>query len=212
MSEQGKQEEKQEEKKELTASVIEAEFQDFLKEKGYELTLKSDEDVQNTPAKRKRIRKLSEDLNDDAFADLMYTDTTKLVPGMVVYAIEEHDTKPVVTYKPSARIICSIHDSGVNKGTVFITRVPKFIKNPDFKGFSSEDKKHEYLVVSEEEVIYSPLTKEQADRMCDLYNFQFKDAYKKGIKKVAAKLKAVQEAEKKVENINIENISNEKQK
>ena len=199
----------QNDKKQIDPETIGVEFEEFLKEKGYDLSIKTEtryeadepDGVDDRRKIKRKIRRISEELNDDVFDDLMYTDTTKLVPGMVVYVIEEYDTKPVVTYKPAARIIDSIHNNGVNNGTVFMTRVPKFINNPDFKGFSSKNKEHEYLVTSEEEIIYSPLTKEQADRMCSLYNFQFKEAYKKGMKKVSANLKVAKEAAKKIEGI-----------
>ena len=89
-------------------------------------------------------------------------------------------TKPFVTYRPSPRIITQIHDNGVKGGTIFLTYEHKFVQHMNFnnteKGYGQ--------VISETEVLYSPLTKEQADYICNLLNAQSKILYKQKMKEI----------------------------
>ena len=137
---------------------------------------KKDDEVKAPP---KNIRKISEDLNDCLRNMDMYLDTTKMTAGLVCYTIEQiapTDKKPYVTYRPDARIITQIHDNGVNGGTIFLTCSHKFIKAVNFNSNRSSE------VVSETEVIYTPLTKEHAEYMCKILNAQSRLFYKNQMK------------------------------
>lgn len=131
-----------------------------------------------------KVTKLSEDLNDAPWAwnFSMYIDTTKLCPGVIVYVIGKRpptDEKPYVTYKPEPRVVSSIHDSGVNGGTVFFTYTHQ-IEKPQSITKGEKD----FKVVSEEDVIYSPLTKGHAEYICKLFNLQSKRLYDKHLLKI----------------------------
>ena len=124
--------------------------------------------------KPKRITKLSERLNDWQWDFEMYTDTTQLVPGLVIYVIDTiapTDKRPYVTYRPSPRVIAEIRDSGVNNGTSFFVYNHNVVQKPEFKTL------HKFNVVSELEIVYSPLTKGHAAYLCKLFNFQSRKTY-----------------------------------
>ncbi len=130
----------------------------------------------------KKVRKVTENLNDNVRALSVFVDTRKMMPGLVCYVIEKvvpTQKKPYVTYRPTPRVITQVHDSGVNGGTIFFTYNHKIATNQSFNGIS--------YTVSENEVIYSPLTKEHADYICRLLNIQSKQVYVKHMKEMAKK-------------------------
>lgn len=208
------------EKKPLTFEEMQKEFIQFLDEKGYDMNglsgLENEEDIKTKPFKRKKIKKISEDLNGVSWNFPVYADTTKLLPGFVVYVIEKIDSKPYDKFKPVAKVITEIHDNGVNHGQFFLTYNHEFIKNPDFKGYKpkGKTKEKEYIVVSKEEEFFSPLTKEQATYMCDLLNFQAKQAYVQGINKIlkTKKTKGTLEKKNKINTNTVAKVSQENQK
>lgn len=129
-----------------------------------------------------KVTKLSEELNDCNWDFTLYFDTTKLVPGFIVYVVGTRPPtteKPYVTYKPEPRVIFSIHDSGVNGGTVFFTYSHR-IEKPQSITKGEKD----FQVVSEVDIIYSPLTKEHAERICKLLNLQSKRLFEKNLLKI----------------------------
>lgn len=128
----------------------------------------------------KKTRRVSENLNDLTKELSVFVDTTKMMPGLVCYVIEKiapTSKKPYVTYRPVPRVITQVHDSGVNGGTIFFTYNHKVSTLQNFNGAS--------YIVSEDEVIYSPLTKEHADYICTLLNIQSKQVYTKYLKEKA---------------------------
>lgn len=140
------------------------------------------DDGSHMPVKQKQIRKISEELNDYSWDFEIYTDTRKILPGLVVYVIEQiapTEKTPYVKYKPAARIITEIQDNGVNNGTLFFTYVHE-IKAPAPTYNAGNLKSRE--VVSHPEIIYSPLTKAHAEYVCNLLNLQSKQEYMKSIK------------------------------
>lgn len=163
------------------------EFIQYLKDRNYSFAgveaRLMDPDSLNSAGKSnilpKNIRKISEKYNDYASTVSVFVDTRKMMPGLVCYVITKvvpTKKKPWVTYKPTPRIITQVHDSGVNGGTIFFTYDHKFIESP-LNGFRS--------VVSEDQVIYSPLTKEHADYVCTLLNAQSRILYRHKMKKLA---------------------------
>ena len=74
------------------------------------------------------------------------------------------------------RVITQIHDSGVNGGTIFFSYNHKFIK--------ADQIADTYKVVSEDEIIYSPLTEQQADYICRLLNTQSRKIYQQKMKQI----------------------------
>ena len=140
-----------------------------------------------------KVTKLSEDLNSARWAwnfD-MYIDTTTLMPGVIVYVIGKRaptDEKPYITYKPEPRVVSSIHDSGVNGGTMFFTYTHRIEKPQSI----TKDEK-DFTVVSEEDVIYSPLTKGHAEYICKLLNLQSKRLYDKHLLKMQQQLQNEQQ-------------------
>ena len=168
---------------------VQADLVQFLKNKNYNLDDRVVRMVATDSVGRRKstnkvklprnIPYISEKLNSNVSDLIVFMDTTKMMPGLVCYTIEKiepTDTKPWVSYVPVARVITQIHDNGVNGGTVFLTYNHKFIKTGQFK--------NGYQVISEDEVFYSPLTKEHADYMCRLLNAQARIGYRKGIKKL----------------------------
>lgn len=130
----------------------------------------------------KKVRKVTEDVNQYVYKVHGFTDTRAIKPGLVCYVIEKLPPtakKPYVTYRPTPRVITQVHDSGVNGGTIFFTYNHKIATNQSFNGIS--------YTVSEDEVIYSPLTKEHADYICKLLNIQSKQVYIKHMKEMAKK-------------------------
>ena len=128
----------------------------------------------------KNLRAITENLNKLAADLTVFVDTTSMGPGLVCYTIEKIEPttkKPYITYRPTPRVITQVHDSGVNGGTIFFSYNHKFIK--------SDPIKNNYKVVSEDEVIYSPLTKQQADYICQLLNIQSKLLYGQKMKELA---------------------------
>ena len=129
-----------------------------------------------------KVTKLSEDLNDYNWNFFRWGDTTALAPGVIVYVLGTRGPtkeKPYITYKPEPRVITSIHDNGVNGGTMFFTYTHEIVRPQSItKG------ENEFQVVSTEEVIYSPLTKAHAERLCKLLNLQSKRLYEKHLIKM----------------------------
>ena len=132
-------------------------------------------------------KKVSEDLNDMSWDFDMFLDTTKLTPGVVIYIISQQKPtaqRPWVVYKYEPRVITSIHDSGVNGGTVFFTYSHEFVQPLSLSG--SQDK-NEFQVVSSEDTIYSPLTKEHAQFICAELNSQSRSLYQSHLAKMKQK-------------------------
>ena len=131
------------------------------------------------------VTKLSEELNNSDWDFPVYVDTTKLLPGFIVYVIGKRpptEGKPYITYKPEPRVVSSIHDSGVNGGTVFFTYSHRIEKAQSItKG------EKDFQVTAEEDVIYSPLTKAHAEYICRLLNLQSKRLYEKNLLKIIEK-------------------------
>lgn len=164
------------------------EFIAFLKAKNYdfagvEASLVPGDFAENTGRATlqalRNVRKVTEDLNDLPQELSVFADTTKMMPGLVCYVIGKiapTAKKPYVTYRPVPRVITQVHDSGVNGGTIFFTYNHKISTLQNFNGVS--------YVVSEDEVIYSPLTKEHADYICKLLNIQSKQVYTKYLKEM----------------------------
>lgn len=129
-----------------------------------------------------KVTKISEELNNCSWDFNIYADTTKLLPGFIVYVIGKRTPNkeiPYITYKPEPRVITSIHDSGVNGGTVFFTYSHQVVKPQSItKG------EKDFQVVSDEDVIYSPLTKGHAEYICKLLNLQSKRLYEKNLLKI----------------------------
>ena len=133
--------------------------------------------------KKKRIGKISEKLNDDEslWGFNIFADSRQMLPGMVVYVIdkiEPTDAVPYVTYKPAMRIITEIQDNGVNNGTVFLSYTHKIAPISTYHSVQHNKPR----VVSENDVIYSPLTKEHAEYVCKLLNLQSKQMYMAALK------------------------------
>ncbi len=176
-------------KKTLDLTTLESEFEEFLEEKGYNLDAKIDmeqdldtNDAAYVPVKRKPIRKISEELNERAWDFDIYADTRRIMPGMVVYVVEHiapTEKIPYVTYRPSARIITEVQDNGVNNGTVFLTYCPKVVSVPTYHSAQHSEPQ----IISEHEVIYSPLLKDHAKYICKLLNLQSKQMYREYVKK-----------------------------
>jgi len=144
--------------------------------------LDSQEQEKPKQEKRKVIKKLSEDLNDEMGGFAYYSDTSYLIPGLVVYVvkkIEPSKKTPWVTYRPEPRVIVSIHENGVSNGSMFWTYSHQAVGAPDF----DRNKKQ---VISEEETIYSPLTKKHAEYICRLLNVDSKYTYIKSKKQTSA--------------------------
>ena len=136
------QEEQVQEKKSLTYGDLQKEFLGFLEEKGYDIngmSASNAEPQKIKPYKRRKFKKISEDMNDIVMTEFaVYTDTTQIVPGFVVYGIEKVSSKPYDKFKPVPRVVTGIHDNGVNNGQFFLTYRHDFVKNPDFKGLMVE--------------------------------------------------------------------------
>lgn len=131
----------------------------------------------------KNIRKISEKLNEYVFKWPVYTNTTTIRPGMIVYTIDQIQPtvkKPWVSYVSTPRIITQVHDNGVNGGTVFLTYDHKFVRTMDF------GETQPYKVVSEDRAIYTPYTKEVGDGVCAFLNAQSRILYRQKMKKLMA--------------------------
>ena len=165
-------------------------FKKYLKDKGYAF----DEEnmhvqyVDNSAQEQisnfklpKRIYKISEDLNKYTKGLDIFMDTTEMIPGLICYTIEEiapTERNPFVRYKPVPRVITQIHDSGVNGGTIFFSYSYKFLSSTVLGNKKSGK------FVSESEVIYSPLTEQQAKYICKLLNVQSRLFYEKQKRKL----------------------------
>lgn len=177
---------------------LQDDFVQYLKDKGYGLAdkiakvsyvdstgrIKSSEKFDMS----KKIPYISERLNYNIGKLCVFLDTTKMSPGLVCYTIEKIEptaSRPWVKYVPAARIIAQIHDSGVNGGTVFLSYKHKVVHAGQF------EKKHQ--IVSEDDVFYSPLTKEHALYVCKLLNVQSKNEY------IKEKKRLIKEAKQKLE-------------
>lgn len=140
------------------------------------------EDAPQQPIKRKPVRKISERLNGNIAGLKVFLDTREIYPGTVVYVVDKvppTDTVPYMTYKPAPRIITEVQDdNGVNNGTVFLTYTPKVATVATYH--SQQHNKPQ--VISETDVIYSPLTKEHAEYVCKLLNVQSKQMYMAAMK------------------------------
>lgn len=174
----------------LDTDKFQTDFVQYLKKKNYDLSgidtslisveVADEENGENTLPSFKGVRKVTEDLNKYVQNLTVFIDTTKMTPGLVCYVIEKiapTDKKPYVTYRPTPRVITQIHDNGVNGGTIFFTYNHKVEKNQNFVGTS--------YAVSEDQAIYSPLTKEHADYICKLLNIQSKQVYEKHMRELA---------------------------
>lgn len=147
----------------------------------------------NKKKKSRKSKGLSEELNDELPVS-PNQDTTKLVPGFVVYVIEKIEHNKVVpydTFKPSPRMLISVYSNGIHNGTLCEAYSYKFVKNPDFEGYNKNSEKdgRKYMVVAEIEEFYSPLTKKQAEIMCKELNAESKRIYSMGLKKKMSKEK-----------------------
>ena len=162
-------------------------FLKYLEDRGYDyknlpdVNINFEQEHVDTPKKRKkRITKISEELNEQENLDFtVFLNTTEMTPGLVCYVVESiapTDKVPYVTYKPAPRIITQIHDSGVNQGTLFFSYSHRIV-------YSTITKIPQ--VISEEEVIYSPLTKSHAEYICKLLNIQSKQTYMNCIKQIS---------------------------
>lgn len=123
-----------------------------------------------------KITEISEKLNDEKWDFNIFLDTTVMIPGLVVYVVGKVSANkriPWDTYRPEPRIITAIHDNGVNKGTLFMTYEHHIEKESKYDA----DKNYFGRVVSEEKIIYSPLTKDHAEYICKLLNIQSKQMY-----------------------------------
>lgn len=126
--------------------------------------------------------KISEQLNDLFCNFIVYSDTTKLLPGVIIYVVgkrEPTEKRPWTVYKYEPRVITSIHDSGVNGGTVFFTYSHDIVKSQAL-GKSKDD----FMVVSTEDAIYSPLTKGHAQFICAALNTQSRSLYYSKLAKI----------------------------
>jgi hypothetical protein len=171
-------------------AAFQSDFMKYLEDKGFDIEsyndielvpddeLKQELEDNDKDFKMPVIRSLSEKLNKN-WEFRIFSDTTEISPGLVCYVVEKSEPTnktPYVTYKPAPRVIVSVHNNGVNGGTVFITYEHKLSAKPDFH--------QHYNIVSEYEVIYSPLTKPHAEYICKLLNFQSKQAYNKAMLKI----------------------------
>ena len=173
-------------KKQVSSEVLEA-VKKYLRETEAGMSPESDEYVDeegedtNPNEKLKPIRKISEDLNDDAkrwASFTVYGDTRQIKPGAVVYVVEKiepNEKTPWVTYRPAERIITEVQDNGVNNGTVFLSYAPKVASVSTY--YTPQHNAPQ--IISEHDVIYSPLTKAHAEFVCKLLNLQSKTMYKK---------------------------------
>ncbi|MFQ6739325.1 MAG: hypothetical protein ACLRFJ_01485 [Alphaproteobacteria bacterium] len=116
---------------------------------------------------------LSEDFENEALNNIpVYLDTRNLTPGMVVYTVVPTDPTsevPYTVYHIEPRVIAQIYDSGVNGGTIFITYshyVSKVV------GYDSQ-----IQIKCEENILYSPLTKEHAEYVAKKLTEQSKLLY-----------------------------------
>ena len=167
---------------------IQQDFFRYLQRKGFatDNLVLNIEDVSKEIRKSKKqikssapIRKISEKLNERYFDFKVYTDTTSIMPGMVVYDIEKVEPSaktPYVTYRPSPRVIVSKHDNGVNGGTLFMTYAHKVSKPFDFGANGPQ-------IISEYEAIYSPLGLDQAEYICRVLNLQSRQMHRLALAK-----------------------------
>ena len=165
-------------------------FKQYLESKNYEcenITLEAQHmNLAANPEKSEKLKlpgsidKISEDLNIYTNGMDVFVDTTSMTPGLVCYTIKKiapTSKKPYVTYKPEPRVITQVHDNGVNGGTIFLTCAHKVVKSADFNG------RKDTIVVSEDEALYTPLTKEQAIYVCKILNAQSRIFYTQQMKR-----------------------------
>lgn len=131
--------------------------------------------------KPKEISKEEQDRldNEKELNSLMiFSDSSQLIPGYVVYIIEEikpNKDKPYSTFRPVPRVITQIINSSDSKnGSVFLSYKPIIQKDPAFND--------NIMVKAEEDSFYTPLTKEQATYVCKILNEQMKHYYEKKVK------------------------------
>lgn len=164
---------------------LQAQIKQYFADKGYsldghDLDVRPMEQMKNIKLPS-NITKITEDLNDYTKGINIFTDTTEMIPGLVCYTIEKiepTDKIPYVRYRPVARVITQVHDSGVNGGTIFFSYNHNFVKSMDFNGWKTGK------VFAEESVIYSPLTEQQANYICKLLNIQSRMFYHNQMKKL----------------------------
>ena len=168
------------------AEVFKAELLQYLQDKNYDVDdigmqicdLATNQNIVESPMMLpKRIGKISEQLNNYDWGFELFNDTTKICPGTVVYVVEDiapTPKKPYVTYRPSERVIVCVHSNGVDQGTTFLTRSHRKENNLSY----ANNGENSFTVVSDEEVIYSPLTKAHAEYICKLLNVQSRQFYK----------------------------------
>lgn len=124
---------------------------------------------------------LTPDKNEKDLESLpVYIDTSTMLPGLLVYTIEEIKPSreiPYSTFRVVPRVIVEVYNSGVNQGITLMSYEPSLEKEI---GFHKEGK---YKVKSKVVSFYSPLTKEQAEYICKNLNEQHKNFYIKMVAK-----------------------------
>jgi len=169
---------------------FQTDFMQYLKDKNYDcegleakVGLVNPEEKNEEPVEEKKlprnIQKISEDLNDCIDELEIFVHTTNMTPGLVCYTIEKiapNPKKPYVTYCPAPRVIVQVHENGVNGGTIIMSYAHKFVKSVDFNDQKTAK------VVSEDEALYTPLTKEHAIYVCKILNAQSRLFYMKQMK------------------------------
>ena len=192
-------------KLDVDLAELQADFVQYLKAKGYSSADKiAKVSYVNSMGRMRHAKKfnmskkipyISERLNYNIGEITMFVDTRKIDPGLVCYTIEKIEptaSRPWVKYVPSARIIAQIHDSGVNGGTMFLSYKHKVVRTGQFENAPQ--------IVSEDDVFYSPLTKEHALYVCKLLNVQSKNEYIKEMKRLMKEAKQKLEVAKKQKN------------
>ena len=175
----------------LDSEKFKSNFMRYLRDNNYDCegmemqtNIENLEDANEESGEQKKlprnIQKISEDLNDCINGMEIFSHTLNMTPGLVCYTIEKiapNDKKPYVTYRPTPRVITQVHKNGVNGGTIFLTYSHKLTKSSDFNGQKTA------RVVSEDEALYTPLTKEHALYVCKILNAQSRIFYMQQIKK-----------------------------
>lgn len=163
----------------LNSEKFQDDFIQYLKNQNYDCEgmrvfankkdAEEQEEVDEVKKLPTNITKISEDLNDCINGIEIFSHTINMTPGLICFTIEKiasTDKKPYVTYRPTPRVITQVHENGVNGGTIFLTYSHKLMKSSDFNGEKTA------RVVSEDEAIYTPLTKEHALYVCKILNAQ----------------------------------------
>ena len=123
----------------------------------------------------KKIKKLSENLNK---YDVNRWDLNMLRPGDIVYTIVKISPTvkiPWVRYKPELRVLTAV-DGRIGRESGFVTYAHKVTGE---LGVNYHNAKKSVKVISEEEFITRPYTREEAMMLCKRLNLDAKDTYKK---------------------------------